>query len=165
MRYQTHILGGALVGTIICNIYNPDIINSGLIISSSMLGSLLPDIDCKTSYIGNRLKLTSSFVSAFTKHRGITHAPLTAGGLVFLIFFVLNKFININLNIFWGLLTGIMSHILLDSFTVQGIPLFYPITKKKFSFCKITTGKTGELFVFFILLILFIFFLLKLYRL
>ena len=43
-----------------------------------------------------------------------------------------------------GVFLGILSHLLLDSFTIGGLPWFYPLSKKKFSLAKIKTNSRGE---------------------
>ena len=43
-----------------------------------------------------------------------------------------------------GLFLGVLSHLLLDSFTIGGLPWFYPFSKKKFSLGKIKTNSKLE---------------------
>ena len=91
---------------------------------ATMLGSLLPDIDCRTSYLGRRLPFISGL---FPKHRGITHsighflivsAILMAVGM----FAPIPKIASFAI---YGLLYGYLTHLFLDLFSKEGIPLFW----------------------------------------
>lgn len=82
-----------------------------------ILGSIAPDIDIK---LGMRF------------HRTFTH------GLFFLIFSSIGiSVINKNIALIWFI--SYASHLLLDSMTKGGVPLFYPI-KGKYGLRLFTTG-------------------------
>lgn len=100
------------------------------------IGGLLPDIDTATSKISQKLGLVAFVVGKVTRHRGVTHT-------IFL------------WTILWGLLAfffpetltyclagyiGCLSHIFLDALTPSGVPLLWPVHKKKINFLKIQTG-------------------------
>lgn len=153
---RTHKVGGACAGVIAGALlleppYTFDkILLTGVLVGGSLLGSLMPDIDHKGSTIGHQMKLTSTVISNLFGHRGLTHAP------------IIHVLITIILLLFGGTLTdfpklmyvsfviglfiGGISHLLLDSMTVAGIPLLYPFSKKKYRIAKFTTGKS-EIFV------------------
>jgi len=67
---------------------------------------------------------------------------------------------NIQVDIvWWAFMIGMLSHLVMDSFTKEGVPWLLPIPIK-FGFpplrrFRITTGKWGENFVMFPLLIVF----------
>lgn len=91
-------------------------------------GSLLPDIDCKTSTLGKKAK----FIGFLLKHRTFTHSIL---------FVVLTAFISPYIAL------GALSHIILDMFNPQGVELLFPFGRK-LSFPWISgffpTGSFGE---------------------
>lgn len=159
MNYKTHVTGGLLAGvltiSIVSNKFNTspnlEMIENALFISSSVIGSLLPDIDHRGSYIGRRAKIVSTVVNKTLGHRGAIHSPIIMTSLTGILYFLLKQKIQSSLLLFGclGLLVGIFSHILLDSFTIGGIPLLYPFSKKKYSLLKISTGGVGESLVLF----------------
>jgi inner membrane protein len=119
-----------------------DTMSQVILVCTSTLSSLLPDIDHKGSYIGRRAKVTSKITSSIFKHRGVTHSPvLVSIFMLILNFFITNPMIKPML---WGIYLGIMSHIFLDMVTKGGIPLLYPLSKKKYSLTKIKTGSFIE---------------------
>ena len=151
MTGKTHKVGGICTGviasTMILNTpYTIDkMILTTTMISGSILGSLMPDIDHKGSTIGSRVKLLSTFLSNVFGHRGMTHSPIVHMLITILLLTIgtslegYTKLLYISFVL--GLFIGGLSHLLLDSLTVSGIPLFYPFTKKKYRLAKLTTGK------------------------
>lgn len=141
MMGKTHKLGGVCTGLIASSllIQQPYTIEKlticGTIIAMSTIGAMWPDIDQKNSTIGKKHKMTSTIVSTFCKHRGITHAPLIYF-LLFTILFGIANGIKIAfmktyiISGLFGLIIGIMSHLFLDMITHDGIPLCYPFSKK-----------------------------------
>lgn len=100
-------VGGTLLGI------TPFSISGVLYYGSSYIASTLPDWDIK-------LKL---------KHRGITHTLITSivvSGITYLLTF--------SFPISIGLLIGYVSHLIGDMFTVSGVPILAPFSKKKFRF-------------------------------
>ena len=143
MNYKTHINGGILVGLYVSlQMTNTPIISTGILLCGALVGSIFPDIDHKNSYIGHKAKTVSKVINKFAGHRKLFHAPL-----MYLLLYsislgmITNKFIIVGVK---GIFLGILSHLILDSFTIGGLPWFYPLSKKKFSFCKIKTNSKLE---------------------
>ena len=141
MMGKTHKLGGVCTGLIASSILiqQPYTVEKlaicSTIIAMSAIGSMWPDIDQRNSTIGKKHKITSTIVSTFCKHRGITHAPLMYFLLFTILFGILNKIQIPVIKTYlisgaFGLLIGIMSHLLLDMITHDGIPLCYPFSQK-----------------------------------
>jgi len=108
-----------------------------------ILGTIIVDIDSKKSRVGRHYIFRP--LQFFIKHRGIMHTLIIAILLtliisIFDIYFAFAFFI------------GYAGHLFLDALTVNGIMLFYPLTKKKIKF-KITTNGIFEKIFFIILLI------------
>lgn len=162
MTGKTHKLGGACVGAIAGGIllespYTADkMILAGILFSGAIIGSLMPDIDHTGSTIGHKLKLASNIISNLFGHRGITHAPIIhilITVMLLLLGGTLNDFPKLMyISFVIGLFIGGISHLILDSMTIAGIPLLYPFIKKKYRIAKFTTGK-HETFVQIILVI------------
>lgn len=143
MNYKTHINGGILVGLYASiQMQNKLIIPTGLFIGGALLGSLLPDIDHRNSYIGKKVKTASKAINKLAGHRKLFHAPL-AYLLLYSVALgmVKDNLIHIGIK---GLFLGILSHLILDSFTQGGLPWFYPLSKKKFSLGNIKTNSKLE---------------------
>ncbi|OOM77387.1 inner membrane protein YdjM [Clostridium puniceum] len=143
MNYKTHINGGILVGLYVTiQMTNKSLMSTGMFLTTAFVGSLLPDIDHKNSYIGKKVKTASKAINKFAGHRKLFHAPLFYLFLYSIVLgMVTNNLLLIGLN---GLFLGILSHLVLDSFTVGGLPWFYPLSKKKFSLSKIKTNSKLE---------------------
>lgn len=96
----------------------------------AMLGSLLPDIDMTTSTIGRILKPVSFILSKAIGHRTYTHDVfLNIILCVISMLYMKNNYI-MYLPLATGLWFGIFGHLLLDSFTVNGLPVLYLFNKK-----------------------------------
>ncbi len=143
MTYKTHINGGLLIGLYVsCKMINTPIISTVIFLSGSIVGSILPDIDHRNSYIGQKVKIVSKTINKFAGHRKLFHAPLMYLFLYSIsLGMITHKLLLIGVK---GLFLGILSHLILDSFTIGGLPWFYPLSKKKFSLSKIKTNSKLE---------------------
>lgn len=146
MTYKTHLMGGVLSAVVVTKFaMNPDLELLPFFIGGTLFGSLFPDIDHTSSYIGRRLKPASLIVNTLVGHRGATHSlliniPFIAALSVLSIRFQHIVALDISKMFILGLFIGILSHLLLDSFTKSGVPLFYPFLDKKISILPIRTG-------------------------
>ena len=145
MTADTHVLGGALAGTAfaLCTNTQP-LLMTGI----AAVAALIPDIDTCTSRMGRKLFPVSLVLQATVGHRTVFHAPLpyiVLSGILTLIFpgsavYLAAGFI------------GILSHLLLDLLTVEGIPLLYPLPGRV-HLLPIRTRGLGELLVRAVLLV------------
>lgn len=154
MNGKTHRLGGICTGIATSSLllqqpYNSDkLLVGGVLIAGSIIGSLLPDIDHKGSYMGSRHKITSSIVNNTFGHRGATHAPFVHI-VMYLILLLLGDKIGgypqiMYISFVTGLFVGGLSHLALDIITTAGIPLLYPFTKKKTRIMKLKAGSKDK---------------------
>ena len=143
MNYKTHINGGILVGLYVnLQMSNTSIISTGVFLAGAVVGSILPDIDHKNSYIGRKAKTISKAINKFAGHRKMFHAPLMYLLLYSISLGIINdKLLLVGIK---GLFLGVLSHLLLDSFTIGGLPWFYPLSKKKFSLGSVKTNSKVE---------------------
>lgn len=139
MTRETHSAGGYLFAALAFNTFVSNYLEEYNLLykfllfivcfQSANLGSLLPDLDTKKSYISKKWPYLARFISKRCKHRGFTHS------LLFLILLdIFFKFIisigenNIILICFsYGMLLGCISHIVLDLFTYEGVDLLFPL--------------------------------------
>jgi inner membrane protein len=169
MTARTHDLGAITALGIITLIAPPQVItlSTALVaILANQIGGIAPDIDQPTAPFWRNLP-TGSFIGrivdkALGGHRFLSHSILGLalfGFLSYLLLHVLQPIMaNVDIQLVWyAFLIGMVSHLVLDAFTKEGVPWFLPIPVKlglpplkKF---RITTGKHVEtLFVFPLLL-------------
>ena len=101
---------------------------------AAAIGGLLPDLDHPQSVLGRRLPMISVPLARLFGHRGMTHS-------LFAVVILLAALVAVTTMYSWGgvawlvppLIIGYLSHILGDSMTPSGIPLFWP-HKRTYSF-------------------------------
>jgi inner membrane protein len=132
------------------------------------IGALIPDLDTGGNYLWGLLpqgqRLGNSLSKVFYKHRTITHS-LVGAFLVYEFFnWLLPRIFNPSFidphTIFVCIMIGFVSHLVADSFTVEGIPLFFPL---KFNIgippiksLRIQTGSWVEKFLVFPAVLIYI---------
>ena len=139
MTGKTHQLAGVATGVIVSQ-FVPTVKGKLLFVAGCWFGSLIPDIDHANSKI-SRMTILLHYLFAWCGHRTLTHSIV--GVLLFSLIMIP---LGVNTATI-GLVIGYMSHLLMDSLTVAGIPLFYP-HKKKYRLMRIRTGSEGEVVVF-----------------
>lgn len=159
MTKETHSSGGYLFIALTFLKFNSMYLNDYSILyklilfaicfQSANLGSLLPDLDTRKSYISKKWPYLSKFISKRCKHRGFTHSLLF---LLILLEF-LKLIISIGENniilicISYGILIGYISHIILDAFTYEGVDLFFPLGFN-LKLSRLKTSSKGERHVY-----------------
>jgi len=139
MLFKTHLAFALLIALVLLFLnINP------VFIIVFVIAALLPDIDSPFSKIGKKVKI----VNYLFAHRGFFHSLFAL-----LIFTILLYFFDVF--IATAFFSGYFLHLLLDSFTKQGIFLFYPLSTKK-SKGKLGAGGLLENIFFFITLFLLI---------
>jgi len=91
------------------------------------IASTLPDIDTAASYPGRLVPPASKFLERRFGHRTLTHSVAFIVGLALLLLPV--KLVSADL--FVCILAGYSSHPFLDTMTVHGVKLFYPLSSSK----------------------------------
>lgn len=171
MKARTHDLA-AVTGLGIVVLLQPSLPTMSLAtvlvaLLANQLGGIAPDIDQPTAPFWRNLPIGGLFGRFFGRmlggHRFITHSLLgvvLAGFLVSLLLNLLHPIMpKVQLDIvWWAFMIGMVSHLVMDSFTKEGVPWLLPLPIK-FGFpplrrLRITTGKWVENFVVFPLLIL-----------
>lgn len=150
MTGNTHIIGGLAASLAFAQVTDYDPI---LLVSAGVVGALIPDICHGGSTIGRKFKVLSKIVNTLFGHRSFTHSLL----FLVLIAILLTSFVE-NESIVMGVLVGIISHLILDMATKNGIKLLYPL-KFTVRFPVTTrTGGTVEYLVFALLSLLTVYF-------
>lgn len=125
----------------------PSVENKFVFVSIALIATFIPDIDSRFSKLGQR-KIFRVF-QFFVRHRGFTHS--------FIFLFLITSFFVLFLPVVaFPLFLGYGIHLLVDSFSREGIKPFYPF--KKTSSGKLRTDGRVEtsIFVVFILADLFL---------
>ena len=115
-----------------------------------ILSSMIADVDIKFSTLGRKTKI---FAFAF-KHRGFFHS-LFFGALLFMILY----FAKTGFHFMFAI--GYFSHLFLDSLSVSGIQLFWPLKKRVKGFLKIKNGGFTETIISIILFLIITYLLLN----
>ena len=87
-----------------------------------LVGSLLADIDTTTSGVGKFARPLSNFLETRFGHRTVTHSLL----FCLLLGLILWPLEQVQPASYWAFLWGYLSHLLLDTFNVNGVPLLWP---------------------------------------
>jgi inner membrane protein len=111
--------------------------------------TLLVDIDSKKSKAGRLIVFRP--IQWIFSHRGVFHSLFTCFLLSSLLFVF-------NLSAGFGFLSGYLVHLILDCFSLSGVALFFPFSKKKLRGFVRTGGIIEQ--VLFVLVLLFDIFLL-----
>ncbi len=141
MIFRTHIAFASLIGFFV---YFYNIIDNGILFFLFLfIGAGFPDIDHSKSKFGRNI--LSRIMSFFSDHRKIFHSLFFGAALAYL-FFLYDKDAGA------GFFLGFLSHVILDSFTKQGINFLYPLGKLKMKgFIK--TGEMLETVLFYTLVV------------
>ena len=162
----------ALTGLLVVGLaYPPAQLTLGTLVATivaNQMGGIAPDIDQSTAPFWRNLPLAGFLGKTVSRvlggHRFLTHSIL---GLVltgfltkmFLEFFhpIIPR-IDITL-VWWGFMIGIVSHLIIDSFSKEGVPGLLPLPYK-FGFppirsLRMTTGEGVEAFLLFPGLLIF----------
>ena len=141
--------------------------------TANMIGGLTPDIDQPTAKLWHEIPAGSIFGKIlsplFGGHRFISHSIIGIILFGFLSNFVLQLashtiLINMTL-VWWSFMIGYVSHLVIDTFTHEGVPWLFPIPWKigipPVKFLRVKTGGLIEkaiIFPGFVMLTIFIYY-------
>lgn len=128
MTAPNHLTGGIVFTGLFCSFFSVNIFANPIFITATLFGSLLPDIDHTKSWIGKAFYPIAKWLSVNYGHRTITHSIFFLIAICILSVFVEKNFrpdYSISIIIFFS----VLSHLIFDMVTLQGIPLFYPFYK------------------------------------
>jgi len=139
MLLRTHLAFGILLIILFIQHVNDKLI----FIAMVLVATVLPDLDTGFSSWGRHWIFRP--LQFFVKHRGVIHS-LTVG-----------TFISILLAVFWpvgsfGFFVGYSAHLVCDSFTKEGIPIFWPLKTKSKGFISSGGRIEDSIFVFLVLI-------------
>lgn len=129
MTYKTHITAGILTGGfLIMHFPEFEVYN----IAASFIGAIILDIDEPKSYIGRKIKILSHIIKFILDHRGLIHS-IPGTFILSFIFYLIVNFYSLAYSLVLFFLVGCITHLILDLFSDDGVPLFYPFIKKRYS--------------------------------
>lgn len=131
-------------------------------IFSNLVGGIAPDIDQPTAPFWRNLPVGNIFGKLFSKmsggHRFLTHSIIGVVGIGYLakllLIFLSPIMGSVDADIvWWAFMIGVASHLFMDMFTKEGVPLLLPIPVKfgipPVRALRITTGEKLEKWVVF----------------
>ena len=135
---------------------------------ANLLGGITPDIDQPTAPLWRNLPIGSFFGRIFGKllggHRFLTHSIIGVAVIIYLahllLLFLQPIMGSVNIDVvWWAFVIGILSHLVMDTFTKEGVPWLLPIPIKfgipPVRAWRITTDKKIENWIIFPGLLLF----------
>jgi inner membrane protein len=169
VKARTHDLAAATSLTALIVLYSPlptmSVATLVTAVIANQLGGIAPDIDQPTAPFWRNLPVGGVFGRIIDKmlggHRFLTHSLLGLVVLGFLFHWLLVFLqpimhgVNIDL-VWWAFIIGMISHLIMDTLTKEGVPWLLPIPIKfgvpPIKRLRITTGKNVENFIVFPLL-------------
>ncbi|SEC96325.1 Membrane-bound metal-dependent hydrolase YbcI, DUF457 family [Maribacter dokdonensis] len=128
MTFPNHVAGGIVFTGTFCSLFNVNIFDNPYSIALTVFASILPDIDHTKSLIGKLFFPISKWLSVKFGHRTITHSLLFF--IASTIIFLFSEKIFLSSSTYTLIFSfALLSHLVLDMLTVQGIPLFYPFAR------------------------------------
>jgi inner membrane protein len=127
MRAPNHIAGGLVFTATFASFWNVNIFSDWKLLLLTIFASLLPDIDHSKSIIGKAFFPIAKWLDKRYGHRTITHS--LAFFIVTSIIVYLIEFHTPAEHIYMIFSFALLSHLLFDMMTIQGIPLFYPFKR------------------------------------
>ncbi len=97
------------------------------IVGVAIVCALLPDVDHPRAIISGYLPGVGHAARLFVSHRGGTHTVIFAAAITALLFIVHAPSV-----IIFAAAAGIISHLLADMATPQGVPLLLPLSRRAF---------------------------------
>lgn len=155
MTGRTHDLAGftALSYIVATQPLQPISLATALVaVGANFIGALAPDIDQSTGELWQHVRggsvLGRLLAPLLGGHRLVSHSIIG----IFLFAFLTKQFLNlissvllVDMNIvWWAFMIGFLSHLVMDIFTKEGIPLLFPIPIRfgipPFKFLRVKTG-------------------------
>lgn len=155
-------LGGLLIAYPVGNL---TLATALIALLANQIGGIAPDLDQPTAPFWRNLPIGKFFGRLVGKslggHRFITHSILgifLLGGLTKLLLEFIHPLmprVDITL-VWWAFIIGMVSHLIMDTFTKEGVPWLLPIPVKfglpPLKRLRITTGKSTEKLLFLAIL-------------
>ncbi|MGL4431547.1 MAG: metal-dependent hydrolase [Plesiomonas shigelloides] len=114
-------------------------------IPTTLLGSLLPDIDHPRSFLGQHLRWISVPIAKVFGHRGFTHSLLAVALALWCLLYKLPASVPVPVGMVDAFIVGYLSHLLGDALTPAGVPLFWPVKQRfRLPLLNFRTGSHAE---------------------
>lgn len=105
-----------------------------------VVGSYAPDVDLKSSTMGQRFRLLAHLF----RHRGLTHTLLFPALLTLLMMGLKAQGVAVVPELLLGFNVGWVAHIVADAFNHKGVPILWPIVRKKLHVASVRIGTWQE---------------------
>lgn len=164
MTEKTHDLAGLTMLVAVIALLPPLTMTVGTfaaVVLANQIGSAFPDFDQPTAEFYRELP-AGSYIGRMVApllggHRFLSHTLFGVGLIGWgakLLLDYLHQFLIVDMDLVWGaFVLGYLSHLLVDSFTKDGVPWLFPIPAKigfpPFRFLRIRTGQVMETLGFY----------------
>lgn len=125
MQGYNHVAGGVVFTGIFASFHDVNVFSSAGLISVTVACALLPDVDHTRSLIGKTCYPVAAWLQRQFGHRTLTHSLCFLLGTVGLLLLAPRSYVIVG-----GY--ALLSHLLFDMCTKQGVPLLYPFSKRPF---------------------------------
>ncbi len=139
MQGRTHLALGIMSGIILSYHYGNSASDALFIGGGCIVGSILPDIDSKTSIVSKKMPVGSFFTRILCGHRGMMHTPFNLI-ILWTIFGLLNMIFHIPVMFMLSMTIGYLLHLIQDSFTKRGIMWLYPFKDNYYRIMPLKSG-------------------------
>ena len=128
MRLPNHIAGGfCLTGFVASVFFSVNVLASPATLAAVIFGSIIPDVDNPKSLAGKIFYPVAKLIHRKAGHRTLTHSLLCIVLVAFVSSTIEKTFLN-QMTISVILTCAWFFHILLDTFTLQGVQLMFPFS-------------------------------------
>lgn len=128
MRLPNHIAGGfCLTGFVASVFFSINVLASPATLAAVIFGSIIPDVDNPKSLAGKIFYPIAKLIHKKAGHRTLTHSLLCIVLVAFVSSTIEKTFLN-QMTISVILTCAWFFHILLDTFTLQGVQLMFPFS-------------------------------------
>jgi inner membrane protein len=127
MTGRTHAAIGCAVGILGAAHSPSDTLLRAAVVTVAVIASLIPDIDHPKAIVSGYLPGVGHATRLFVSHRGGTHTVIFAAAIIALL-----TLIRVPLPLVAAVGAGMLSHLIADMTTPQGVPLLMPLSRRPF---------------------------------
>lgn len=127
MTGRTHAAIGLAAGILVASRGPSDTLLRATVVTMAVVASLIPDIDHPKAIVSGYLPGVGHATRLFVSHRGGTHTVIFAAAIMALL-----TLIRAPLPLVGAAGAGLLSHLIADMTTPQGVPLLIPLSRRPF---------------------------------
>lgn len=122
MMFSTHMGGGVMAAGLTAGLTGASPATWPLLLFLGSMGAILPDIDEGGSLAARAVPVAGTVAGNVLRHRTVTHSLAAAAAL-----HILTRVLGMEAGAALAAAGGLVSHLVLDSLTVEGAPWLWPL--------------------------------------